>query len=249
MEGCKRLPDPGAPKSVIAQDKSGNISRGVKDEGRCLPKSHLAPVYINPLEYNVVSADYAQWRTNESFVGFNPTNTTPGPPFIQVIDPSSLDITGPNATIRLVVSNPGFAFAHEAPIYVPDLDVVFFSSNDGGPLGYNGWYNNSVVSMLNMTEIDNALAATTGGVNVQIQTLNLSDTAQMVNGGTSPYMGNLLFVTSGCALLPPLVVLVNPSPPFNTTVLLDNFYGRQFNSLNDIKILPGTDIMFFTDPT
>ncbi|KAH0838809.1 hypothetical protein J3R83DRAFT_7210 [Lanmaoa asiatica] len=204
-------------------------------------------VFINPLEYNVMGANYAQWRTNNSFVGFNPTNTTP--PVIQVFDTSFLDITGPDATIRLVASNPGYAFAHEAPIYEPNLNVVFFSSNDGGPLGYNGWYNNSVVSMLNMTEVDNALVATTGGVNIQIQTLNLSDAVQMVNGGTGPYKGNLLFVTSGRALLPPSVVLVNPSPPFNTTVLLDNFYGRQFNSLNDIKLLPGTDIMFFTDPS
>ncbi|KAH0828660.1 hypothetical protein J3R83DRAFT_3022 [Lanmaoa asiatica] len=204
-------------------------------------------VFINPLEYNVVGADYTQWRTNNSFVGFNPTNSTP--PVIQFFDPSFLDITGPNATIRLVVSNPGYAFAHEAPIYVPDLNVVFFSSNDGGPLGYSDWYNNSVVSMLNMTEVDNALAATTSGVNIQIQTLNLSDTVQMVNGGTGPYKGNLLFVTSGRALLPPSIVLVNPSPPFNTTVLLDNFYGMQFNSLNDIKVLPGTDVVFFTDPT
>ncbi|KAG9311271.1 hypothetical protein JVU11DRAFT_8357 [Chiua virens] len=173
-----------------------------------------------------------KWRTNDSYiVGFNPTNTTP--PFIQIFDSSFLDVTGSNATIRLVASRPGFAVAHEAPIYVPDLNVVFFSSNDGAPLGYSDWYNNSVVSMLNMTEVDNALAATTGDVNVQIQTLNLSDTVQMVNGGTGPYKGNLLFVTSGrCAF-----------------ASFDNFYGRQFNSLNDIKVLPGTDIVFFTDPT
>ncbi|KAG6376793.1 hypothetical protein JVT61DRAFT_1817 [Boletus reticuloceps] len=204
-------------------------------------------VYIDPLGYNVVGANYTQWRTNNSLVGFNPTNTTP--PFIQVFDPSFLNVTGVNATIRLVASHPGFSVAHEAPIYVPDLNIVCFSSNDGGPLGYSSWYNNSVVSMLNMTAVDNALASASGGVNVQIKTLNLSDTVQMVNGGTGPYKGNLLFVTSGRALLPPSVVLVNPDPPFNTTVLLDNFYGRQFNSLNDIKILPGTDVVFFTDPT
>ncbi|KAF8554483.1 calcium-dependent phosphotriesterase [Imleria badia] len=195
--------------------------------------------FINPLEYNVLGVDYAQWRKNDSLAGFNPTNATP--PLIQIFDPSFLDVTGPNATIRLVASHPGFAFAHEAPIYVPDLNVVFFSSNDGGPFGYSDWHNNSVVSVLNMTEIDNVLAVTTSGVNLQVQT--------MVNGGTGPYKGNLLFVTSGRALLPPSVVLVNPIPPFNTTVLLDNFYGRQFNSLNDIKVLPGTDILFFTDPT
>ncbi|KAF8554489.1 calcium-dependent phosphotriesterase [Imleria badia] len=205
-------------------------------------------VYIDPLDYNVVGANYAQWRTNDSFtVAFNPTNTTA--PFIQVFDPSFLSITGLNATIRLVASHPGFAVAHEAPIYVPDLNVVFFASNAGGTLGYSGWYNNSVVSMINVTQVDNALATTPGGADVPIQTLNLSDTVQMVNGGTGPYKGNLLFVTSGRALLPPSVVLVNPNPPYNTTVLLDNFYGRQFNSLNDIKILPGTNVVFFTDPS
>ncbi|KAI9566140.1 hypothetical protein HD554DRAFT_2119716 [Boletus coccyginus] len=203
-------------------------------------------VYINPLEYNVVGANYPQWRTNNSFVGFNPTNTTP--PFIQIFDPAFLEVTGVDATIRLVASHPGFAVAHEAPIYVPELNLVFFASYAGGTLGYSGWYNNSVISMVNITEVDNALAATKGGVNAPIQTLNLSDDVQMVNGGTGPYRGNLHFVTEGRALLPPSVVLVNPNPPFNTTVLLDNFYGRQFNSLNDVKVLPGTDILFFTDP-
>jgi gluconolactonase len=118
--------------------------------------------------YNVLGANYTGWR-NSSTVGFNPTQTAS--PFIQVFDPSFLEVTGPSATIREITSNSGFAFAHEAPIYVPDLNVVFFTSNDGGPLGYNGWYNNSVVSMINMTEVDMALASTTGDVNVPIRTV------------------------------------------------------------------------------
>ncbi|KAJ8582415.1 calcium-dependent phosphotriesterase [Rhizopogon salebrosus TDB-379] len=203
-------------------------------------------VYIDPLMYNVVGANYTKWR-NLSSVGFNPTNTAP--PLIQVFDPSFLEITGPSATIRRIASNPGFIFAHEAPIYVPNLNVLFFANTGGGTLSYSGWYNNSVVSMINMTEVDMALASTTGNVNVQVQTINLPDTVQMANGGTGPYKGNLLFVTSGRALLPPSIVLVNPNPPHNTTVLLDNFLGRQFNSLDDVKVLPGTDIIFFTDPT
>jgi len=203
-------------------------------------------VYIDPLTYNVVGANYTKWR-NLSSVGFNPTNIAP--PFIQVFDPSFLEVIGPSATIRGIASNPGFSFAHEAPIYVPDLNVLFFASTGGGPLSYSGWYNNSVVSMINMTEVDMALASTAGNVNVQVQTINLPDTVQMANGGTGPYKENLLFVTSGRALLPPSIVLVSPNPPHNVTVLLDNFLGRQFNSLNDVKVLPGTDIIFFTDPS
>jgi gluconolactonase len=201
-------------------------------------------VYIDPLLYNVVGANYTAWR-NSSNVGFNPTNTTP--PFIQVFDPSFLDIIGSSATIRSIASNPGFSFAHSAPIYVPDLNLLFFANTGGGALSYNSWYNNSVVSMINMTEVDMALASTTGNVNIQIQTLNLPDTVQLVAGGTGPYKGDLLFVTAGRALLPSSIVRVNPRPPYNATVILDNFFGRQFNSLNDVKVLPGTDIIFFTD--
>ncbi|KAG0705379.1 hypothetical protein DFH29DRAFT_800473, partial [Suillus ampliporus] len=202
--------------------------------------------YVDPLLYNVVGANYTNWR-NSSDVGFNPTNTPS--PFIQVFDPSFLEITGPSATIRAIASHPGYSFAHEAPVYVPDLNVVFFSNTGGETLSYSGWYNSSVVSMINMTEVDMALASTTGDVNVQVQTLDLPDTVQMANGGTGPYKGDLLFVTSGPALRPPSVVRVNPSPPYNATVLLDNFYGRQFNSINDVKVLPGTDIIYFTDPS
>ena len=70
----------------------------------------------------------------------------------------------------------------------------------------------------------------------------------MTNGGTGPFHGSLLLVTSGRGLLPPSLVLVNPHPPYNTTVLLDNFYGRQFNSLNDVKVHPISGKIFITDP-
>jgi len=127
-----------------------------------------ASQYIDPLMYNVVGANYKNWR-NSSNVGFNPTNTPP--PFIQVFDPSFIDITGPYATIREISSNPGFAFAHEAPIYVPDLNVLFFVSAGSGPLSYSSWYNSSTVSMINMTEVDIALASSTGDVNIQVRTV------------------------------------------------------------------------------
>lgn len=71
----------------------------------------------------------------------------------------------------------------------------------------------------------------------------------MTNGGTGPFFGQLVLVNSGRGPLPPSLALVNPKPPHNTTILLDNFFGRQFNSLNDVKIYPGTNKLFFTDVT
>lgn len=77
--------------------------------------------------------------------------------------------------------------------------------------------------------------------------LNLPDTIQMTNGGTGPLKGSLVLSTSGRGPLPPSIALVNPDPPYNVTVLLDNFYGRQFNSLNDIKVHPGSGKIFVVD--
>lgn len=79
--------------------------------------------------------------------------------------------------------------------------------------------------------------------------LDLPETIQMTNGGTGPFHGQLLLVNSGRGPLPPSVALVNPEAPHNTTVLLDNFFGRQFNSLNDAKIHPKSKKIFFTDVT
>lgn len=69
----------------------------------------------------------------------------------------------------------------------------------------------------------------------------------MTNGGTGLFHGKLVLVNSGRASLPSNVVLVDPTSPYNTTVLIDNFYGRQFNSLNDVKIHKQTGLIYFTD--
>jgi len=40
---------------------------------------------------------------------------------------------------------------------------------------------------------------------------------------------------------------MNPYPPYNVTVAIDHFYGRQFNSLNDVKVHSTSGNIFFTD--
>jgi len=47
----------------------------------------------------------------------------------------------------------------------------------------------------------------------------------------------------------PALYLMHPSPPYNTSMLLNSFFGRQFNSLNDVSINPRTGDIYFTDPT
>lgn len=87
---------------------------------------------------------------------FNPTSAIP--PFFQIFDPGFLTILGPNPSFHQVASNATFAFAHEAPVYVPETDEVFFASSDGGPLGNSGLNSNNQVGKINMQAVNAAFA-------------------------------------------------------------------------------------------
>jgi len=215
-----------------------------------IPTASLPPqtVLVDPRASNVLGSN-ATFRDNTFSTFFNPTNTTA--PFFQVFDPSFLTILGHSPSIRSVISDPTFAFAHEAPIYLESTDEVAFTSNAGGPLGRSDLNNNNQVSKISLKEVAEAIQRAGSGVkdvNVTLTKLDLPDTVQMTNGGTGPLRGSLLLANSGRGSLPPSLTLANPEPPYNATVLLDNYFGRQFNSLNDVKIHPKSKAIFFTDP-
>ncbi|KAL1747205.1 hypothetical protein HDZ31DRAFT_32451 [Schizophyllum fasciatum] len=182
--------------------------------------------------------EHASYRLHAFDTHFNPSNTTP--PFFQVYDKTFAHMLGRKATIIEVARNDSFAFAHEAPIYDPATEDVYFASNAGGELGKSGLHANNRVGKISLKGLTREL------LNRRAINLPVTYTVQMTNGGTGPYNGRLLFINSGRGHRPPSLTLIDPKPPYNTTVLLDNYYGRQFNSLNDVKIHPSGKI-FFTD--
>ncbi|EKM77645.1 hypothetical protein AGABI1DRAFT_77188 [Agaricus bisporus var. burnettii JB137-S8] len=110
---------------------------------------------------------------------------------------------------------------------------------------------NNAFFKLSLSEAEEMLGS--GGnnktVNVPITQIPLSDSIQMTSGGTGPFNGNLMLSNSGRGPLPPTLALVNSKPPYNSTILLNNFYGRQYNSLNDVKVHPTSGNLFFSDTT
>ncbi|KIJ40139.1 hypothetical protein M422DRAFT_230315 [Sphaerobolus stellatus SS14] len=171
---------------------------------------------------------------------FDPTNATP--PFFQVWYTRFLDILGPNASVRVIAHhNVGeFPFAHEAPIWDPNMDQVFFASSTGTP-GVDHPANNRV-NVISLKDVKGS-----GPQNISFTMVPITPQLQMVIGGT-PLGSNLLFATNGIGTSPSRLELVNPRPPFNSTTILDNFHGRQFNSMNDVKVNPMSRAIFFTDP-
>ncbi|TEB25096.1 calcium-dependent phosphotriesterase [Coprinellus micaceus] len=115
-----------------------------------------------------------------------------------------------------------------------------------GPLVDCGLEKNNFVNKISMKDVEAALQSAESPVHVPVEQLELSEDVQMTDGGTGPFHGSLLLITSGRGTQPSSVVAVNPQPPYNTTVLWNNYYGRQFNSLNDAKIHPSGKI-FVTD--
>ncbi|KAH9476485.1 Lactonohydrolase oryL [Psilocybe cubensis] len=213
--------------SVNAQVNLSNINGGQS-------------VFISPPTFAVLGAT-GNFRNSSFTEFFNPTATEP--PFFQIFDNTFLDILGPNPTFNIVSTNDILEFfAHEAPVFVKETNELFF-------VGFDQTQN--VFNKLNMTAVEQALEGINGtnitSINVPATQIPLPDTVHQINGGTGPVGSSLLFVTNGQGPLPPSVVLVNAKEPFNATVLLDNFFGRQFNSLDDVKIHPTSKAIFFTD--
>lgn len=104
----------------------------------------------------VIGHDEASSIRGEAFEShFNPHGKEA--PFFQVFDNSFLQILGRYASIYEISSDPTFAFAHEAPIYHEESDMLFFASNGGGALGFSDWHNNNKVLSLNLTVVDDAI--------------------------------------------------------------------------------------------
>ncbi|KZT00245.1 D-lactonohydrolase-like protein [Laetiporus sulphureus 93-53] len=206
-------------------------------------------VLANPLLYNVMG-DGATFRQDAFQEHFNPTNNRA--PFFQVFHPAFLDVVGPSPSLRVIASIPGSVFAHEAPVWLPETDEVFFSSNCSGPSGLFDCSANNKISKISMKDVRSAIAASdtlAAPINVTVTQLQLPESIQMTWGSTGPYRSSLLFFNSGSGVKPASLAIVNPAPPHNVTILVDNYFGRQFNSLNDGKIHPKSGKIFFTDVT
>jgi gluconolactonase len=90
------------------------------------------------------------------------------PPYFQIFDNKFLDILGPTPSVRVIVENDTFAFAHEAPMWVPGTDDVYFNGGKtvGRPVCATLSLSSSVVvtlskiifqvSMINLGELKNS---------------------------------------------------------------------------------------------
>lgn len=217
------------------------------DEQMLLPSAHAvlpAGFSRDPFSDSILDTDAAELAVPATC------------PFIAT-DPAFLEVLGPKPVVRVLASGvPGFA--HEAGVYVP--------STSGGEV----WFTSNLIT----TEYGDDRAASVASprlkARVNVQTVDLTTgivravpTAIQTGNGACPYGSKLLFCDQGDDFTPSALTILDPVT-HAVTPILNNFHGRQFNSLNDVIVLPpppaaAQDLngrapatgptVWFTDPT
>ncbi|CAE6489247.1 unnamed protein product [Rhizoctonia solani] len=202
-----------------------------------LPRSHA--VIKGPFDRDPAKSIWTTFHIGSE--GNHPIkNLAAERPFIAVSE-EFYDIVGPNAELQVIAEATG--------VYIHETNEVFFTSNkmdtpDRSEYPYPIYINFSKIARENKASY-------------KWQILKLpSESFILPNGGTT-YDGKVLMAIQGYKLnVPSSLITVDPIT-LQSEVILNNFFGRPFNSINDVAVLmrPGarpTDLadqwIFFTDP-
>ncbi|KAH6887108.1 lactonohydrolase [Thelonectria olida] len=202
---------------------------------------------IDQKTFNVLSVVPPPSQANASTVflwpGVTQESLTAKP--FHVYDEEFYDIIGSNPSLTLIATSEKDPIFHEA--VVPPSDEVFFVQNAGAPAAGTGLNKSSIIQKISLREAEAVRMSTNGKTEATVTVVPSSPQVINPNGGTN-YKGQIIFAGEGQgADVPSALYLMNPESPYNTTVLVNNYFGRQFNSLNDVGVHPSNGDVYFTD--
>ncbi|EPE05878.1 smp-30 gluconolaconase lre-like region [Ophiostoma piceae UAMH 11346] len=163
-----------------------------------------------------------------------------------VFDEAVRPLFGPSPRLELLHENTVYPFAHEAGVFIERNNTLIITSNQ---------------YPVSSDPAECAAATATAGKKIQITRVHLpSDAAStevvceeieptdvhMANGGVN-YGDGVLLCSQGTKATEGALVYMDAEPPYATRTLLSTFYGRSFNSVNDVVVHSDGSI-WFTDP-
>ncbi|RYC92270.1 hypothetical protein BFJ63_vAg4925 [Fusarium oxysporum f. sp. narcissi] len=164
-----------------------------------------------------------------------------------VYDAEFLNIIGSNPTLTLLATSEKDPIFHEAVVWNPPTEEVFFVQNAGDPDAGTGLAKSSVIQKISLAEAEALKNGSHTESQVKITVVDSNPQVINPNGGTN-YKGQIIFAGEGQGKkIPSALYLMNSEAPYNTTTLVNNFFGRQFNSLNDVSVNPRNGDIYFTD--
>ncbi|OAL38847.1 hypothetical protein AYO20_02053 [Fonsecaea nubica] len=164
-----------------------------------------------------------------------------------VYDEAFLDIIGTNPTLTLIASTGSDPLFHEAVVWYPPTDEIFFVQNAGATAAGTGLNKSNIIQKIALSQA--AAVSSLRNASGQVDVVTVNATPPVVNSnGATQYRGQLLFTGEGQGNnTAPALYVLNPRSPYNTTVLVNNYFGRQWNSLNDVAVNPMNGDVYFTD--
>jgi len=177
------------------------------------PFNYTGGLYIEPFTaFNVSNATFASELSEAGNASF------------LIFDPRFIDILGPNPQLELIFNLS--TNVHEAPSFIPSLNVVFFSELETA---------NQFFIQLNNTP-------------PTITNVTFTPPIFSINGGTySARDGKLYLAANGGNGTVPAVWSADPVTR-QSQVLVNNFRGLHLNSPDDVVVSNSSGLVYFTDP-
>ncbi|KAH7124597.1 lactonohydrolase [Dactylonectria macrodidyma] len=164
-----------------------------------------------------------------------------------IYDNEFYDVIGHNPSLTLIATSESDPIFHEAVVWYPPTDEVFFVQSAGAPAAGTGLNKSSIIQKISLMEAEAVRRGTYDEDEVTVTIVPSNPQVINPNGGTN-YKGNIIFAGEGMGdNITSSLFIMNPVVPYNTTVLLNNHFGRQFNSLNDLVVNPRNGELYFTD--
>ena len=219
-------------EAQISPSQNGKIMSNIVEQKDILPNvlGSGQGVIDRPMLGPLMSGDIAN--------GFDTQNPNFNDTFYAVVfDDSFLDIiriTNSSDSLILpmnVVAEKNYSFAHEGTVWLESLNSIFFTSNRLGNLNSSDQY----IEMW-LLDVD------TG----ELTQLDKNGTIPMPNGATLYGDDKVLVCSQGKNATGSSLYVLDPVTG-SITLLIDNWFGLNFNSLNDVVVYPDGTILF-TDP-
>lgn len=147
-------------------------------------------------------------------------------------------IVGEAPTLELLAENLQYPFAHEAGVYIPEINEVFITSNR--------LVDASGKQAVKITRV--VLPSGLEGTTTRCEEIESSASIPMANGGVNYKDNRVLFCAQGSFDMPSGLYEMSAKAPYLSKLVVSSFHGRPFNSVNDVVIHSDGSI-WFTDPS
>jgi gluconolactonase len=157
------------------------------------------------------------------------------------------DLLGDSPSLELLAEKD-YPFAHEAAVFIPSTNELFITSNrleDKKGTPYVSINKVSIRGSADETTCE--VIPWTGGYGDG--SADGENSIYMANGGVNYGDDKILFCAQGHTQQPSGIYSMTMAPPYTRERIITDFYGRPFNSVNDLVVARADGCVWFTDPS